>query len=198
MDLDDPTGVALRAAEALGASGLRHALYGGLVLAAYGEARETRDADFCVQGVSARDAEAALRAAGFDLQVAFPELRLGGVVVSRLTLLPGGEDTGSSCVDLVSPVSGRFGAGVFERVLKGPVRGREISLVSPEDFILLKVLSTRDRDLSDAASVIRGLADRLDWDLLRSEVELLSAEVPAHDVTVRFARVEEMARLAMP
>ncbi len=41
VDLDDPTTVALAVAEAFRGAGTAHALYGGLLLAAYGEPRET-------------------------------------------------------------------------------------------------------------------------------------------------------------
>jgi len=44
MDLEDPIEVALRMSEVLVEAGIDHALYGALILAAYGEARETRDA----------------------------------------------------------------------------------------------------------------------------------------------------------
>jgi hypothetical protein len=46
LDLGDPTAVALAAFGALHGAGIEAALYGGLALAAYGEPRETRDADF--------------------------------------------------------------------------------------------------------------------------------------------------------
>ena len=48
MDLNDPTTVALLAADAFEAAGFEYALYGGLLTAAYGEPRETRDADLAV------------------------------------------------------------------------------------------------------------------------------------------------------
>ena len=48
MDLDDPIALALAITEALRGRGVPHALYGGLLLAAYGEARETRDVDIAV------------------------------------------------------------------------------------------------------------------------------------------------------
>ena len=44
MNLNDPVATALLAAEALDQAGQRYALFGGLLLAAYGEPRETRDA----------------------------------------------------------------------------------------------------------------------------------------------------------
>ncbi len=48
MDLDDPIALALAIAEVLREEALPHALYGGLLLAAYGEAHETRDVDLAV------------------------------------------------------------------------------------------------------------------------------------------------------
>ena len=45
---DDPIALALAIAEALQGRGVPHALYGGLLLAAYGEARETRGVDIAV------------------------------------------------------------------------------------------------------------------------------------------------------
>src|SRR5262245_24791613 len=45
IPLDDPTAVALTIFRALSARRIEAALYGGLALAAYGEPRETGDAD---------------------------------------------------------------------------------------------------------------------------------------------------------
>lgn len=56
MDLNDPTTVALLAADAFEATGRAYALYGGLLTAAYGEPRETRDADLAVVDASAQRA----------------------------------------------------------------------------------------------------------------------------------------------
>jgi len=48
VDLTDPTTAAFLAADALEKAGVRHALYGALLLAAYGEPRETGDVDIAV------------------------------------------------------------------------------------------------------------------------------------------------------
>jgi hypothetical protein len=63
-DLTDPTTATLAVADALERAGLLGAVYGGLALAAYGEPRETKDADLAVSTVSVTDALAALEAAG--------------------------------------------------------------------------------------------------------------------------------------
>ena len=65
----------------------------------------------------------------------------------------------------------------------------QLRVVSPEDFILLKVLATRDRDLEDAASVVAKLRGRLDESLLADEVAKLATEIPDHDVRGRVAAV---------
>ena len=48
LNLDDPTAVALAIFRTFSTRRIETALYGGLALAAYGEPRETRDADFAV------------------------------------------------------------------------------------------------------------------------------------------------------
>ena len=89
IDLNDPVAVLLAALQALERAGVEAAAYGGLALAVYGEPRETKDADLAVAGVSAAQCEAALRAAGFDVILAFDRMRFGGQLVSRLTLIGG-------------------------------------------------------------------------------------------------------------
>ena len=87
IDLNDPISVPLATFEALERSQIPTALYGGLALAVYGEPRETKDADLAVAGVEARRAENLLRAAGFDVLLAFDRMQFGGQLVSRLTLM---------------------------------------------------------------------------------------------------------------
>jgi hypothetical protein len=73
--------------------------------------------------------------------------------------------------------------------LDDPVAVVIAGVVAPEDFILLKVLSTRDKDLEDARSIQAALGARLDADLMRDEASRLAAEIVDHDVAGRFARV---------
>ena len=78
----------------------------------------------------------------------------------------------------------------IDRVITGELRGHALRVVSPEDFVLLKVLSTRDRDLEDARAVIDALGDELDRGLVAREAGLLAAEIPDHDVSGRFAKLK--------
>ncbi len=186
LNLDDPIAVMLAASGALRRHGIDALVYGGLALAMYGEPRETRDADLAVAGLSTPAAHAALTAAGLTTILAFDGVTFGGLVVSRLTLVGDGK---LNMVDLITPRSERFAKALMERPLRGTLEGQELGVVSPEDFVLLKVLSTRDKDLEDARTVIAALRGRLDERLMHDEAALLAAEIPEHPVAQRFASV---------
>lgn len=186
LDLDDPSALALAVAAAFDAAKLDAVLYGGLALAVFGEPRETRDADLAVATVSVGEGRDALAVAGITAVVAFDAMRFGGLTISRLSLLGGGK---LNTVDLVTPRSPRFAANVLRRALRGALDGHRLDVISPEDFVLLKVLSTRDKDLEDARTVVRALSDRLDHSLLAEEASRLSAEIADHDIAGRFATV---------
>jgi len=185
IDLNDPIALLLAAADALERASISAAAYGGLALAIYGEPRETRDADLAVLGASAEAARDALAAVGLTASVAFDHVGFGGLSISRISVVGGGE---LNTVDLVEPRSARYAGLVLARALTGTLRDRQIRVVSPEDFVVLKVLSTRDRDLEDAATVIRGLGASLDLEWIDGEIATLSDEL-SHDVTGRWSKV---------
>ncbi|MBN1610423.1 MAG: nucleotidyltransferase [Polyangiaceae bacterium] len=187
VDLSDPTRVALLAASSFAAAGIRHALYGGLLLAAYGRARETRDADFAVLDVAASAARDVLAVEGIDASASFADVRFGGLYISRIALVGGGA---LNTVALVRPRSDRFARAVLDRAVTAPLRDQSITVVTPEDFIVLKVLSTRESDLDDAASVLTECRDAVDRELVEREVALLGAELPDVAVTDRWSGVQ--------
>jgi hypothetical protein len=189
LDLDDPTAIALAIFRALSARRIDAALYGGLALAAYGEPRETRDADFAVAGLTARAGSTALESLGVHLVVAMDRASFGGLLVTRITLAEGGGQAGLNVVDLVEPRSPRFAAAALERAVTGSLRGGSIRVLCPEDFILFKLLSTRDRDVEDAASVLRAAGVPVDRVLIEAEAARLASEIPDHDVRGRLARL---------
>jgi hypothetical protein len=78
---------------------------------------------------------------------------------------------------------------VISRAYGGHLRGRELHIVTPEDFVLMKILSTRERDLEDAAVVLSALSGRLDRSFMAGEIQRLSQEIAGHDVTGRYRRV---------
>ncbi len=186
LNLDDPIAVLLAASGALQRSGIDALAYGGLALAMYGEPRETRDADLAVAGVSISAAHAALAQIGLTTVVAFAGTTFGGLSISRLTLVGDGK---LNMVDLITPRSERYATAMMARPLRGTLEGQELGVVSPEDFVLLKVLSTRDKDLEDARTIVAALRGRLDERLMRNEAALLTVEISDHPVAQRFASV---------
>ncbi|MBI2206830.1 MAG: hypothetical protein HYU41_23610 [Candidatus Rokubacteria bacterium] len=189
LNFDDPVAVALTVFRAFQASRIEAALYGGLALAAYGEPRETRDADFAVLGVGGAEAIGALAGAVLNPVLTFDRVRFGGNLISRIALVEGGGAAGLHVADLVEPRSPRFAREALRRAVTGSLRGMSIRVLSPEDFILFKVLSTRERDLEDAATIFRALGPQLDRSLIVAEANLLAAEIPDHDVVARLARL---------
>jgi hypothetical protein len=107
-------------------------------------------------------------------------------VISRITLIDGEE---LNTLDLVEPGDSAYAARALARSLPSTLRSREIRVLTPEDFVLFKLLSTRELDVSDAASVVQALGPELDSDLLRQEVELLARTVPSHPVRERWEQV---------
>jgi len=194
MNLDDPTAVALLAAEALGRAGIEHALYGGPLLAAYGAARETRDADLAVAGASVADAARSLGMSGIHTAVAFERVRFGGLWVGRITLLGGADASGLNTLDLVEPCSIEYARRALTRALGSTLRSQPIRLLTPEDFVVFKVLSTRELDLDDARSVLASLGAELDRSQIESEVVTLQREEPDHPISERWRHVLAAAR----
>jgi hypothetical protein len=186
LDLDDPTAIALAIFRALSDRGIEAALYGGLALAAYGEPRETRDADFAVEALAGDVAAKALTSIGVRPVLALDRARFGGLLISRITLAEGGGRAGLNVVDFIEP---RFAAGALERGVIGALRGVPIRVLSPEDFVLFKLLSTRDRDLEDAGTVLRAADLPFDRPFIDAEAVRLAAEIPDHDVVGRLARL---------
>lgn len=194
MDLGDPTTAVLLAAEAFERAGLPYAVYGGLLLAAYGEPRETHDADLAVIHATAASAAEALRNVGAESRLVFERTRFGGLTVDRLTLLGAKADRGLCALDLVRPMSARYREEAVRRATTAPMRDRTVRVLVPEDYVLFKVLSTRARDLEDAASVLHRWGDDLDRKAIRREVETLAVEIPDFDIRARLSELERLAR----
>lgn len=187
-DLTDPTTATLAVADALRSAAIPCAVYGGLALGAYGEPRETKDADFAVAGATVADVLAALERAGVDAAPSFEAVRFGGLRIGRVMLLGAPDASGLNVLDIVEPLSGTYAEAVLSRALTGTMRGRPVTIVSPEDFVVLKVLSTRERDVEDARSVLVALSGRLDLELIEREISTLAAAIEDHPILERWAR----------
>ena len=185
MDLADPVAVALAIADCLREEAIPHALYGGLLLAAYGEARETKDVDVAVVHADAGAVAGLLdRRLGLHTMPAFDRRSFGGLLVSRVTLVEGEE---LNTLDLVEPANAEYARRALERGIESNLRRRPIRVLTPEDFVLFKLLSSRERDLADARSVIQSLGADLDRALLEEEVRRLAPSLPEHPISDRWS-----------
>lgn len=193
MDLRDPVTAAIRVAEALSGAGIPHALYGGLLLAAYGNARETRDVDMACADADAETIRTCLASAGLGDRAVFTGVAFGGLTIDRFNLWGASSLQGLNTLDVVRPRSLRYRAAALARAVEAPLRDARVRVLTPEDFVLFKVLSTRERDIEDAASVVVGCHGHLDRGFVRAEAALLAAETPDHDIARRLAVVEEMS-----
>lgn len=193
-NFDDPIATALRVARLLESAEIAYGLYGGLAVAAWGVPRETRDADLAVAAADTGVLIELLRRDGIEARRAFERVAFGGLVVSRATLFGVEGDTGLNTVDLVEPASARYAELAIRRVLRAPLRDSEISIVAPEDVVILKVLSTREKDLEDAASILHALENAIDVAAIETEVGQLAREIPHHPTAARWRRCRELPR----
>lgn len=190
MDLNDPVAAALAISRAFRDAGATHALYGGLALAAYGEPRETRDVDLAVLSAEPAIVVEILRRAGLECEVSFALVTFGGLVLSRLALSGSPQDAGLNVLDLVQPRSDRYARVALGRSVTSRLRDEPVVLLTPEDFVVFKVLSSRDRDVLDAASVVRRNPGSLDLPLIGTTIGSLATELPDHDLLGRWSRVQ--------
>lgn len=80
MNFDDPVATALRVARLLENADLAYGLYGGLAVAAWGVARETKDADIAVVSADAGRLVDILLADGIHAVAAFERVRFGAII----------------------------------------------------------------------------------------------------------------------
>ncbi len=184
MDLADPVAVTLAVADCFREEAIPHALYGGLLLAAYGEARETKDVDVAVVHADGVAIAGILdRRLGLRTMPAFERRSFGGLLVSRVSLVEGEE---LNTLDLVEPADADYARRALGRGIESTLRRRPIHALTPEDFVLFKLLSSRERDLADARSVIQSLGADLDRALVEEEVRSLAASLPEHPISDRW------------
>ena len=78
-----------------------------------------------------------------------------------------------------------------DRAVASTLRGRRVRVLTVEDFIVFKVLSTRARDLEDARAALRRSGDVVDTVVVEDEIARLAAELPDIDVRGRWDAVRD-------
>jgi hypothetical protein len=75
--------------------------------------------------------------------------------------------------------------GAIRRARDVPIAGRTIRVVTPEDLVLMKIISDRSRDVADAALVRRRAAD-LNWGYLEPRLRELASDHERPEVLERW------------
>jgi predicted nucleotidyltransferase len=84
-----------------------------------------------------------------------------------------------------------FGLVPFEREAIGRARdvhlaGRRVRVCTPEDLILMKIVSDRDRDIADARAIVKRRLTELDRDYLEPRINELSELLERPDIRARW------------
>lgn len=145
--------------------GVRHALVGGLAVAAWAEARFTKDVDLAVSVSDQRSAEAVIFAAqqsGFRVAIVL-EHHDGTLATVRLRPV----EAPDILVDLLFATSGIEAEVVAGAHIVGNLPGGTHRVAAPQHLIAMKVLSfdpiQRGRDAQDILGLLKTLApDELD------------------------------------
>ncbi len=76
------------------------------------------------------------------------------------------QDTFKNRVDLLTGIRGMKG-DVFDRTRKAEFLGSVVSVVSPEDFVAMKIFAGSPKDIQDASGVLNVSGDKINLSLLK-------------------------------
>lgn len=168
-------------AQLLTGQAVGYMVIGGLAAAIWGEPRTTLDVDVTVW-VPEGDIAALVERLGerFDLLVSDPR---GFIAQTRV--LPMRTRAGIR-IDLI------FGLLSFEeeairRAIEVTVGSATVRFCSPEDLILHKIISTRERDLADVRAVVARRLASLDLDYLEPRIAELATLLERPEIAERWA-----------
>jgi Nucleotidyltransferase of unknown function (DUF6036) len=159
---------------------LPYMLVGGQANAVWGEPRATLDIDVTVWAEGRPNAVSQLTVR-FRALVAEPE-----TFVRETRVLPL-ESADGVRIDVI------FGMLPFEeeaikRARPIRVAAMEVRVCTPEDLILMKILSDRERDIADARGVALRRMDDLDLEYLEPRIEELATLLERPEIRTRWAQ----------
>jgi hypothetical protein len=162
--------------------GLPYAIMGGIAVRAYGIPRPTYDVDFTLAVPLDRLAELfdAISRCGYTIPEQYTRGwvdSVGGMPLVKVRLFLDGRSVDADIFIAETP----FQQEVIRRRVKAETEGVEVSLVSPEDLILFKVVAARPRDLLDIQDVFF-TQGQLDEPYLRRWAEMLGVEKQLDEV----------------
>ena len=159
-----------------------YAVVGGIANAIWGEPRATIDVDVTVS-VSEPDVPAAISALTARFRSPVSD---APAFVQRTRVLP--LDTAEGVrIDVIFALL-PFELDAIRRAREVPASGRTIRVVTPEDLVLMKIISDRPRDLADAEAIVRRRVRELDRGYLEPRIRELALALESDDVSDRWKR----------
>jgi len=168
----------LAAVDTLESLNLTYAIVGGLAVSAWARPRSTRDVDLYVEIPIECHAQLRreLEVRGFDVPAISEELQEFGVFRSK---------HGASGVFLdIFSATGPLGESILERRRQLVLGSHELWLISPEDLVLLKAFSERQRDFEDLV-VLYGTGPSLDHGYIGLWAKMLDQSIGTSEVSDR-------------
>lgn len=170
----------LKAAQLFAQESIPYMLVGGLANAVWGEPRATVDVDFTVWVEEARLGTVVERLARVFRPL--PEDPLAFVRQTRVLPLESPEHVRVDVIFGLLP----FEREALARSVPVEVAGFSVQVVSPEDLVLMKIVSERSQDLQDAQAVVKRQRGRLDLGYLRPRVQELARLLEKPEIDDRF------------
>ena len=173
---------------ALEALDVRYAIVGGLAVSVWAMPRATRDVDLYADLDHAQrpQVQKELEAHGFEVPAMTEELEQFGVFRSR-------SRNDGIFLDIFSAV-GPLGQAILDRRRRITLEGRDVWLISPEDLILLKAFSERERDFEDLITLYRHSGSKLDTAYIQKWAKSLDESIGSDEVTERIKRAQQQAQ----
>jgi hypothetical protein len=157
-------------------------IIGGLANAVWGEPRATLDIDATISAdTSDANRIASLLGEDFRSLVSDPQ-----AFAEETRVLPL-ESRAGIRIDLIFGLL-PFERDAIERAKPVPVADQEIRFCTPEDLILLKIISKRDRDLTDVQGILRRRFPELDLEYLEPRIEELSTLLSRPEILQNWSR----------
>ena len=128
-------------------------LYGGLAAALWGEPRYTEDVDFVIF-ISERESYKFLRTAAKHGFAVDEDLAIQQTQVSGWARLPLGNEKSSWHLDLTLGDT-PFDKSALKRRKSVTIFDQKVWVISPEDLIIYKLVSARDRDMMDVKAIVK-------------------------------------------
>ena len=171
----------LAATNALESLQLSYAVVGGLAVSAWARPRSTRDVDLyvAIPRKVALELQRTLETAGFHVPALSEELREYGVFRSK-------HRSSGVFLDIFS-ASGPLGEAILEHRRQVTIDANELWMISPENLVLLKAFSDRERDFEDLV-MLYGNVRSLDQKYIDEWSRALDQSIGTTEVEERIER----------